>query len=63
MGRETYIPIARCPVCGKLFVPGSEHVYKVDYYAKGNHSRKRACSWSCMRKVEKEREALSSGGK
>jgi hypothetical protein len=37
-----------CPICGKLFVPAPEHIYKV----KGAQ----VCSWSCVCKAEREKE-------
>ncbi len=33
-------------LCGKKFYPAPEHVYKI--------RGKKVCSWTCMRKAEKE---------
>ncbi len=39
-----------CPICGKMFYPLPDHALKI-----GNEgSRKLVCSYSCMRKWEKE---------
>lgn len=36
----------KCPVCGKVFIPSPEHVYKV--YLKGYNAYKKVCSYHCM---------------
>jgi hypothetical protein len=49
------LPI-ECPICGKKFIPAPEHYWKIGNY--GMESRdERVCSYSCMRKWEKEQEA------
>lgn len=44
-----------CAVCGKAFKPAPEHALKI-----GNsiHHPKLVCSYSCMRKYEKEHDLL-----
>lgn len=44
-----------CPVCGKEFLPAPEHSYFVD-----NNKQKLVCSYTCVRKREKELEAQCS---
>ena len=44
-----FIRYAVCPICGKNFIPGAQHVYKIKHQL--------ACSWGCLRKHEKETEA------
>lgn len=44
----------KCPVCGKKFKPAPEHALKIG----GEESRRIVCSYSCMRKYEKEHEML-----
>lgn len=44
-----------CPICGKKFVPAAQHMWKIGGW--GNISGERrevVCSYSCMRKWEKE---------
>ena len=43
-----------CPVCGRVFLKPVQVVYKVP--VGGGHTRP-VCSYTCMRKVEKEQEA------
>lgn len=43
-----------CAVCGKKFKPAPEHALKIG--AEG--SRNLVCSYSCMRKYEKEHDLL-----
>ena len=38
----------KCPICGKIFCPAPLHVYKVN--------RVYVCSYSCVRKYEREKE-------
>jgi uncharacterized OB-fold protein len=38
----------KCSVCGKGFIPAPEHVFKYKF--------KKVCSWSCVRRAEKEEE-------
>ena len=47
---NNYIALSKCPVCGKVYVPAPEHVYKVLIGGK----RKNVCSWHCMRKYERK---------
>ena len=44
--------MVKCPVCGKLFLPAAEHVYKKEGYRGGL-----VCTYSCMRKDQKAKEA------
>lgn len=39
-----------CPVCGKLFYPSAEHIYKVTV----NKQIIKLCSWTCYRAAQKE---------
>lgn len=41
-----------CPICGKSFVPGAEHIYKSDI------DGKLVCSWTCMLKSERENKKI-----
>lgn len=41
-----------CPVCGKNFIFHDYWAYKITYGTRVESF----CSWTCMRKVEKERE-------
>lgn len=47
-----FIPIRKCPVCGKEFVPAVFHVYKI--YIPKKEYYKKVCSWGCQRKWEKK---------
>lgn len=48
------LPI-ECPICGKKFIPAPEHYWKIGTSAEGIDTRtKNVCSYSCMRKWEKE---------
>jgi C4-type Zn-finger protein len=38
-----------CPVCGKVFIPAPEHIYKI-----GKFKDKLVCSYGCRCKWEKE---------
>lgn len=42
---------ARCGVCGRIFVPAPEHVYKDKRHPYG-----KVCSWSCVCASEKMKE-------
>lgn len=49
------LPI-ECPICGKNFIPAPEHYWQIGNY--GLETRGvYVCSYSCMRKWEKEQEA------
>ena len=37
------LPEITCPVCGKLFIPAAQHIYR----DKGA-TKKRVCSWKCV---------------
>lgn len=39
----------KCPICGKVFIPAPQHIYK------GEKGRL-VCSWGCVCKYERERE-------
>lgn len=45
-----------CPICGKLFYPSAEHVYKI---ISGNRVTK-LCSWTCF---NKKKGAINGRGK
>lgn len=47
-----------CPICGKKFISAADHMWKIGGWGNisGIHTE-RVCSYSCMRKWEKEREA------
>lgn len=46
-----------CPICGKNFVPAVEHMWKIGGWGNISGMRtERVCSYSCMRKWEKEHE-------
>lgn len=38
----------KCPVCGKIYCPAPLHVYKAN--------KRMVCSYSCVRKYEREKE-------
>ena len=45
----------KCPMCGKLFYPLGDWAYSISSRGKaGDKCRRFVCSWSCMRKHEKE---------
>ena len=44
------VETAKCPVCGKKFTPAPQHCLKI---GEGTHAPL-VCSYSCMRKWEKE---------
>lgn len=44
----------KCKICGKKFFANDEYAYKIK---KGWKDVKWFCSWSCMRKFEREQEA------
>ncbi len=39
----------RCPVCGKVFRPAPEHVWKIGKDRENNY----VCTYTCMRRVER----------
>lgn len=41
-----------CPICGKTFIPGSEHVYR----DKSDPYKHLVCSYPCMRESERRQE-------
>lgn len=45
-----------CPICGKKFLPEVLHAY----YDKTDPSRKRVCTYSCMRESERRLEERRS---
>jgi uncharacterized OB-fold protein len=48
----------KCPICGKLFYPQGEWAYFAGTVnKKGWKEKRRVCSWSCVRKYEKEHPA------
>lgn len=40
---------AKCPICKKKYYPAAQHAWRI-----GNGNGARVCSYSCMRKWEKE---------
>ena len=42
----------KCPICGKTFYPYPSHAYKI----KNKGWTRFVCTWSCLRKHEKEKE-------
>jgi DNA-directed RNA polymerase specialized sigma subunit len=49
------LPI-ECPICGKKFIPAPEHRWQIGQW--GVETRhENVCSYTCMRKWEKEQEA------
>ena len=49
----------KCPICGKEFHPEPEHAWKIGNDKKG----KTVCSYTCMRKWEKENHIKRKGDK
>ena len=47
-----FMPIRKCPVCGKEFIPAAFHVYKIVNPKNGGY--RKVCSWGCQRKWEKK---------
>lgn len=45
--------VVECPVCGQMFMLAPCNIYKVTIKGKVKH----LCSYSCMRKLEREKEA------
>ena len=43
-----------CPICGKSFIPGAQHIYKSEI------DGKLVCTWSCMLESEKKNKKLKS---
>lgn len=43
-----YMELKVCPVCGKKFIPATEHMYKTDVDGKTILT----CSYTCWRKVK-----------
>ena len=48
---SVHLTQAKCPVCGKMYFPAGEHAWRIGEYGERG---KRVCSYSCMRKWEKE---------
>lgn len=46
-----HITERKCPICGKNFIAAPYHQWKIGYYKRP----KLVCSYSCMRKWEKEK--------
>ena len=40
--KDVFIKEAKCPVCGKTFIPAPYHAYR------DKRCHKRVCSWSCV---------------
>lgn len=53
-------PLAECPICGKRFAPAIEHYWMIgDYWTEVRDTP--VCSYSCMRKWEKEEKIKNEG--
>ena len=48
-----YLDEIKCPICGKNFIIPPENIYKFTVNGKLQHY----CSYTCYRKVQKERES------
>jgi len=46
----------KCPICDKTFIFRDNWAYKKTY---GDHV-KAYCSWTCLRRAEKEKESVKS---
>lgn len=42
----------KCPICGRLFYPTQDHVYKT--YVKGKLVR--VCRWSCLNRLKEQKD-------
>ena len=51
------IHIRQCPVCKKEFYANADHWAYINFIGKKRHV---FCSWSCMRKFERERGTKAS---
>lgn len=49
----------KCPICGKEFHPEPEHSWRIGHSVEG----KKVCSYTCMRKWEKENQFKRRGDK
>lgn len=52
--------LIKCPICGKKFHPVPEHQWKVGYSHNG-FGGKPVCTYTCMRKWEKENHIKRRG--
>ena len=57
---DFYLSIKTCPVCGKKFHPMPEHQWRI---GPANKTGKLVCTYSCMRKYEKENNLKRRGEK
>lgn len=56
---ESLKKTSTCPICGKHFVPAPEHMWKIGNWCDIEEIRvQKVCSYTCMRKWEKEQEAM-----
>jgi hypothetical protein len=57
---KVYLPNrpVKCPMCGKIFYAMPEHSYKV---GNGGATDKLVCTYSCMRKYEKQHHMKRRG--
>lgn len=51
---ETEARMKTCPVCGKRFLPAPQHAWQIGYESEIERNRNLVCTYSCMRKWEKE---------
>ena len=66
MSNEYYGLVGRllkCPVCGKKFIPASQHIYKKKTRYQKDYKSRYVCSWGCQRKSEAEYEQKYGKGK
>lgn len=55
---STEARIETCPICSKKFIPAPEHYWKIGTGEYDMDTRiKNVCSYSCMRKWERQQEA------
>ena len=53
MAKKSEFEMCECPVCNKLFIPAPQHSYKVTDRFNRRH---KVCSYSCVRKAEKDKK-------
>lgn len=50
----------KCPICGEKFHPVPEHAWMIGF-GKNGYGGKKVCSYTCMRKWEKENHIKRRG--
>lgn len=48
-----YLETVECPICGKIFVPAIENVFKITKYTQKGASKVDVCSYSCFNRAKK----------